>query len=135
MPMSIAVIDRDYGMQRYIPLFERALAGEIIRQEALRFESGGIVSYRDVVPAPLVEDGEVRGILNVTMAERQEFERQRIRSLVVVPMVYRGTTVGFVGFDSVRQEKAWREESIQLLRPAAAVFADAPEQRRAQVRL
>jgi GAF domain-containing protein len=130
MPMSIAVIDRDYGMQRYIPLFERALAGEIIRQEALRFESGGIVSYRDVVPAPLVEDGEVRGILNVTMAERQ-----RIRSLVVVPMVYRGTTVGFVGSDSVRQEKAWREESIQLLQPAAAVFADAPEQRRAQVRL
>jgi len=35
-----------------IPLFERVLAGETIRQEALRFESGGIVSYWDVVLAP-----------------------------------------------------------------------------------
>jgi PAS domain S-box-containing protein len=50
-----------------VPLFERVLAGETIRQEALRFESGGIVSYWDVVLAPLVEDDEVRGILNVTI--------------------------------------------------------------------
>lgn len=49
-----------------IPLFERVLAGETIRQEALRFESGGIVSYWDVVLAPLEENGEITGILNVT---------------------------------------------------------------------
>jgi signal transduction histidine kinase/predicted hydrocarbon binding protein len=50
-----------------IPLFERVLAGETIRQEALRFESGGIVSYWDVVLAPLTENGEVSSILNVTI--------------------------------------------------------------------
>jgi len=50
-----------------IPLFERVLAGETIRQNALKFESGGIVSFWDVVLAPLVENGEVRGILNVTI--------------------------------------------------------------------
>jgi PAS domain S-box-containing protein len=64
--------------------------------------------------------------------ERQEFQRQEIQSLVVVPMVYRGSTVGFVGFDSVREEKAWPEDSIQLLRLVAAVFANALEHRRAQ---
>lgn len=50
-----------------IPLFERVLAGETIRQNALQFMSGGITSYWDVVLAPLVENGEVKGILNVTI--------------------------------------------------------------------
>ena len=50
-----------------IPLFERVLAGKTISENALRFESGGIISYWDVVLAPLFEDGEVNGILNVTI--------------------------------------------------------------------
>jgi PAS domain S-box-containing protein len=65
-------------------------------------------------------------------AERQEFQRQEIQSLVVVPMLYRGATVGFVGFDSVREEKTWPEDSIQLLRLVASVFVNALEHRRAQ---
>ncbi|MGD8819672.1 MAG: PAS domain-containing protein [Anaerolineae bacterium] len=65
-------------------------------------------------------------------AERREFERQDIRSLVAVPMVYRGSTIGFVGFDSVREEKAWPEDSIRLLGLVAAVFANALEHQRAQ---
>ena len=60
-----------------IPLFERVLAGETIRQEALRFESGGIVSYWDVVLAPLVEDGQVRGILNVTTDATQRVQARQ----------------------------------------------------------
>ncbi|MBE9471505.1 MAG: PAS domain-containing protein, partial [Chloroflexi bacterium] len=48
-----------------LPLFERVLAGETVRQEAVRLEVEGIVSYWDVVLAPLVEDGTVTGILNV----------------------------------------------------------------------
>lgn len=49
-----------------IPLFKRVLAGETIREHAREFVSGGITSYWDVLLTPLVEDGEVRGILNVT---------------------------------------------------------------------
>lgn len=49
-----------------VPLFERVLAGETINESALRFESGGIVSYWDVVLAPLMGHGKVNGILNVT---------------------------------------------------------------------
>ena len=48
------------------PLFERVLAGESIYQEALRFESGGVVSYWDAVLAPIVEGTKVNGILNAT---------------------------------------------------------------------
>jgi PAS domain S-box-containing protein len=65
-------------------------------------------------------------------AERQEFQRQGVRSLVAVPMVYRGATVGFAGFDSVREEKTWSQDSIQLLGLVAGVFVNALEHQRAQ---
>ena len=66
-----------------IPLFERVLAGETIRQEALRFESGGIVSYWDVVLAPLEENGEVTGILNVTIDVTEQAQlRQNLEQRV-----------------------------------------------------
>ncbi len=49
------------------PLLEHVLAGETIRQEAVRLEAEGVVTYCDVVLAPLMEAGEVVGILNVTV--------------------------------------------------------------------
>ena len=57
-----------------LPLFERVLDGETVRRNGVRLESEGIVTYWDVVLSPLVEDGEVVGILNVTVdaTEREE---------------------------------------------------------------
>lgn len=46
--------------------FEQVLKGEDVRGNGLRFESGGIVSYWDVVLTPLFENGQITGILNVT---------------------------------------------------------------------
>jgi signal transduction histidine kinase len=57
-----------------MPIFQRVLAGETVRQEALRLESGGIVSYWDVVFAPLVEAGKVAGVVSVIT---DATERQR----------------------------------------------------------
>lgn len=48
------------------PIFERVLAGETMRLDGLRIESGGIVSYWDAALTPLIVDGQVIGILNVT---------------------------------------------------------------------
>ncbi|MBN1665869.1 MAG: GAF domain-containing protein, partial [Anaerolineales bacterium] len=131
MPMGIAVLDRNYRIQRYnptwndfskryappngvplapgvcyfdhlpasdasiLPMFERTLAGETIQQSEVRLESGGIVTYWDVVLAPLVEEKEIVGILAVStdatervmlqqnLEERvdertQEIERRRV---------------------------------------------------------
>jgi len=50
--------------------------------------------------------------------EREHFEGQDIRALIVVPMVFQGQLMGFLGFDSVRFEKRWREDIIGLLRIA-----------------
>jgi len=48
--------------------FQRALAGETVREEAVPMQSDGIVSYWDVVITPLVQRGEVVGIVDVTTA-------------------------------------------------------------------
>ncbi|MBK7895555.1 MAG: PAS domain-containing protein [Anaerolineaceae bacterium] len=49
------------------PMFERVLAGETIQQNDVRFRFRGIVTYWDVVLAPLVEGGEIVGILAVSI--------------------------------------------------------------------
>lgn len=59
------------------PMYERVLAGEIVRQNAVRLESGGIVTYWDVVLTPLAEDDEIIGILSVStdVTERTHLQK------------------------------------------------------------
>ncbi len=60
-----------------LPLYERVLAGETIQQNDVRLAAGGIVSYWDVVLAPLVENEQIMGILNVSI---DTTERAKLRS-------------------------------------------------------
>ena len=57
-----------------LPLFNRALDGETVRENSVRLESNGVITYWDVVIAPLLENDEVAGILNVAVdvTEREE---------------------------------------------------------------
>lgn len=64
-------------------------------------------------------------------ADRLEFERQGIQSLVVVPMMYRGEAIGFLGFDAVLTEKTWPEPTIALLKIVGEIFVNALENKRA----
>jgi signal transduction histidine kinase len=113
MPMGIAVLDKQYRIQRYNPtwddfsanyappsgtplapgvcyfdhipgtepiiqpMFDRALAGETVRQNDVRLEAEGIVTFWDVVIAPLLEGDEVVGILTVSIdaTERASLRR------------------------------------------------------------
>jgi signal transduction histidine kinase/predicted hydrocarbon binding protein len=60
-----------------IPLFERTLAGETVRRNGVRLESEGIVTYWDIVLAPLIEGDEVVGILNVAVDATERVEAQQ----------------------------------------------------------
>ncbi|MGC9357244.1 MAG: GAF domain-containing protein [Anaerolineae bacterium] len=64
--------------------------------------------------------------------EREEFQSQNIHSILVVPMLYRGEVIGFLGFDAVHKNKRWTEESIQLLKVVGEIFVNALEHKRAQ---
>jgi signal transduction histidine kinase len=59
-----------------LPLYQRVLAGETIRQEDVRLELSTGITYWDVTLAPLVEDGQVVGILNVTVDATARVEAQ-----------------------------------------------------------
>lgn len=65
-------------------------------------------------------------------ADRAIFEMQQIRSVLLVPMIDRGVAIGFLGFDAVREEKAWNDESITLLTIVGEIFANAMARSRAE---
>ncbi|WP_293121629.1 PAS domain S-box protein [Okeania sp. SIO1I7] len=60
---------------------------------------------------------------------------QYIKSLVVVPIAYRGIFIGFLGFDSVKEEKNWSEDIIALLRIMGEMFINALERKRVETAL
>jgi PAS domain S-box-containing protein len=65
-------------------------------------------------------------------AERQEFERESIQSLLCVPMVYRHGLIGFLGFDAVHTQRSWSDDAIFLLRIAGEMLANALMRRQAE---
>lgn len=75
------IFDLEPGTEEVIlPLFNQVFAGETVRQEAVRTESGGITSYRDFVLSPLYENDQVIGLLNVSIdATERVLAEQRLK--------------------------------------------------------
>ena len=65
-------------------------------------------------------------------AEKEILEMQGIQSLVVVPMICSDSLIGFLGFDSVRSEREWSEDTVILLRMMGNVIANALERKRVE---
>lgn len=63
--------------------------------------------------------------------EKETFEKGSIKSLVCVPMAYSGRVRGFVGFDSVREEREWTENEIALLKIMGEIFVSTLERKNA----
>ena len=59
--------------------------------------------------------------------EKSAFLSRGIKSLLCVPMVYGGTLIGFLGFDSSGEERDWSEEIKTLLTIVGEIFAHALE--------
>ena len=57
-------------------------------------------------------------------AERAEFERESIRSLLLAPISYAGRFVGFLGFDFVSTQHSWAEVDVRVLRTAGELIAN-----------
>jgi GAF domain-containing protein len=65
----------------------------------------------DMVLVPRLSDLPAEAI-----NEKQEFEQQGIQSILAVPMIISGEVMGFIGLDSVRDEKMWAEDTSSLLK-------------------
>jgi len=65
-------------------------------------------------------------------AEKELLQEGAVQSAVAVPMVLGGKVIGILGFDSVRQEKAWSEDIILSLRIVGQILADVVQRKRAE---
>lgn len=70
-----------------------------------------IISKFETIHVPDVEE-----MPSDASTEKEILKMQSIRSLVVVPIEYARTLIGFLGFDAVRFQKKWSEENITLLK-------------------
>jgi PAS domain S-box-containing protein len=68
-------------------------------------------------------------------AEREFWQSLNIQSIVVVPMICSGELIGFLGFDSERQERTWSADVIALLRIVGEAFANALVRKRTEEEL
>jgi PAS domain S-box-containing protein len=66
---------------------------------------------------------------------RAELEHQGVKSCLAIPMAVEKNVIGIVGFDTVREQKTWSPESVQLLQTIASVFANAIERKKVQAGL
>ncbi len=69
-----------------------------------------------LIPAVEELSGEWSGVKAI-------LEAQAIQSLLVMPVRANGELYGFVGFDSVKQKREWKEDEIYLLHILADQFA------------
>jgi signal transduction histidine kinase/ActR/RegA family two-component response regulator len=84
------------------------------------------IERQEVIHIPTVAD-----LPDEAAAERSILLEQDIVSIVVVPLVFGGKSVGFIGFDSIHAGKLWVQEDITLLRIAGEIVVNALERKRA----
>lgn len=110
---SIPQMDHPEGLavEKLPWIMERLLNGQIIH----------IAKVSDLPPAAI--------------SERETFQIQGCQSAIFIPMVYEKTSVGFLGFESMRKEKTWSEEIIGLMRMVGKIFINTMERRQAEKKL
>lgn len=86
-----------------------------------------IIKNREIFHVPRVSD-----LTEEARAEKREFEREKIRSLICVPMVCRDQLIGFLGLDAVRKEKSWSEDILALLKTLGEMIGNAIIRKRSE---
>jgi len=90
---------------------------------------------RKFLASEVVRVPDVAALPEAAAAERSEFQREAIQSLLNVPLSYGGIFAGFIGFDNVRQRRDWAEADVSLLRTAGEIIMNSLIRVRAMVRL
>jgi len=68
-------------------------------------------------------------------AERAEWRRESISSLINMPMVLEGKSVGFLGFDVQRGSRMWQASTVALLKIVGEILLGALVRQRADARI
>ena len=89
------------------------------------------LEHNPILDIPLVAD-----LPPEATAEKEILEEQDILSVILVALRGReGKTIGFIGFDAVREVRPWQEEDAHLLELVGGILVAAIEHRRVMTRL
>ncbi len=86
------------------------------------------IQQRRIFYAPSVKD-----LPDEASVDRTELLREKILSIICAPIIVRGKTQGFIGFDSVKQPKNWNDQDINMLRLVGEILTGALQRRKAEV--
>lgn len=78
------------------------------------------IKSKGIVHIPVVES-----LPEEAGEEKQQLTRQKIQSLIALPILGKDKVLGFLGFESVKILKQWRDDHISLLKIIANILADA----------
>lgn len=65
-------------------------------------------------------------------AEKEEFEREGIKAILILPVYAENELAGFIGFDNVVTTGAWQEEDVARLRIMAEIIGNAIARKKAE---
>ncbi|MCF6147405.1 MAG: diguanylate cyclase [Candidatus Kuenenia sp.] len=78
-----------------------------------------------------LQKGEVIHVEDVSkmpaeaITEKTEFERQSIKSILLLPLIIENKFLGFIGFDNVKSAGKWSEDDVTLLKIMSETFGNA----------
>ncbi len=75
--------------------------------------------------------GSVSDLPEEAVADQKIMQSTGIKSLILIPMVFQGSTNGMIGFDAVQNEKPWTEDIIALLKIVGDMLMTAIERKKA----
>lgn len=67
----------------------------------------------------------VNDIIEVPMPDRELLKRQRIKSLLILPLKVQENPIGFIRFDDCETRRVWQEDELRLLGAAADMIVQA----------
>jgi PAS domain S-box-containing protein len=65
-------------------------------------------------------------------SEKRMLKSMGIKSFLSVPIVIGGAIYGFVGFQTVKEQRIWSDDTISILQVVAEIFGNALERKRAE---
>jgi PAS domain S-box-containing protein len=68
-------------------------------------------------------------------AEKEILESQDIKSLIVIPLASGSIPFGYIGFDAVKQTRAWPPETVSVLKLAGGIIANALQRQKVETLL
>jgi PAS domain S-box-containing protein len=88
--------------------------------------------FNQIQKLDFVHIPEVNKLPQEAYAEKEEFRTEDIKSLITVPIMHGGSLLGFLGLDSVQEQKVWSMDEISLLKVIGEIFANVLVHRRSE---